>query len=97
MSTGSYPPHRKTSATDAGGPWWRRALASRILKPLSLLQVATLAAFAAVTFISILMLHHETEDYFIPLPSYLASIKVAVPPAAIFLATYVFAFLTAPH
>jgi tetratricopeptide (TPR) repeat protein len=40
------------------------------------------------------MLHHETEDYFIPLPSYLASIKVAVPPAAIFLATYVFAFLT---
>jgi tetratricopeptide (TPR) repeat protein len=67
---------------------------SRVLNPLGLLQLSTLIAFAIVTVISILLLHHETEDYFTPLSSYLASIKVAVPPAAIFLGTYVIAFVT---
>jgi tetratricopeptide (TPR) repeat protein len=69
-------------------------LVDRVLTTLGILQLATLTAFAATIFISILVLHHETEDYFIPLPSYLASIKVAVPPIAIFLVTYVFAFIT---
>ncbi|MBV8189340.1 MAG: tetratricopeptide repeat protein [Alphaproteobacteria bacterium] len=67
---------------------------SRVLDPLGLLQLSTLIAFAIVTVTSILLLHHETEDYFTPLSSYLASIKLAIPPAAIFLGTYVIAFVT---
>jgi hypothetical protein len=86
----------KTKAIGLTGDmwWWNSALLSRILNPLSILQVATLVTLAAVTFVTILLLHHQTEDYFTPLPSYLASIKVAVPPAVIFFATYAFAFVT---
>ena len=86
---------RQTSFPGPGNePWWRNALISSICSRLGIYQLGTLAALAAVVFVSILLVHHQTEDYFTPLPSYLSSIKVAVPPAAIFVATYLFAFVT---
>src|SRR6202023_2039096 len=69
-------------------------ITQRVLTRLGVIQLLTLAAIAALIFMSVLVLHHQTDDYFTPLPSYLASIKVAVPPAVIFVVTYVFAFVT---
>jgi hypothetical protein len=67
---------------------------ARLRTPLAIFQMLTLAALALVIFVSVLLLHHETDDYFTSLPSYLSSIKIVVPPAAIFLFTYAFAFVT---
>src|SRR3954469_9772717 len=63
------------------------------MTPLGIAQLVTLG-FAAISLIaSILWLHHQTSDYFIPLPAYLQSIKIAVPPVAFFVGTYAIAFL----
>jgi tetratricopeptide (TPR) repeat protein len=71
-----------------------RSVLARLRTPLAIFQMLTLAALALVIFVSVLLLHHETDDYFTSLPSYLSSIKIVVPPAAIFLFTYAFAFVT---
>jgi tetratricopeptide (TPR) repeat protein len=70
---------------------WRKA--SQRLTLLGIVQLITLTLMLASLIAAVLWLHHQTADYFIPLPSYLQSIKVALPPAAIFVATYAIAFL----
>jgi tetratricopeptide (TPR) repeat protein len=63
------------------------------LRALGMVQLLTLAAMVGSLLVAVLWLHHQTSDYFTPLPSYLQSFKVALPPAAVFAATYVIAFL----
>lgn len=63
------------------------------LTPLGIAQLVTLGLAVVTLIASVLWLHHQTSDYFIPLPAYLQSIKIAVPPAALFIGTYAIAFL----
>lgn len=66
----------------------------RALSLLGILQIATLASVVMVVVSLAVVLWHQTDDYFMPLPNYLSSIKIALPPLAIFLASYVIAFVT---
>lgn len=64
------------------------------LGTLGTLQLGVIAAAAAALIATLVVLHHQTEDYFTPITSYLSSVKVAFPPAALFLGSYAIAFLT---
>lgn len=59
----------------------------RALSLLGILQIATLASVVMVVVSLAVVLWHQTDDYFMPLPNYLSSIKIALPPLAIFLAS----------
>ncbi len=67
---------------------------SRLISPLGLTQVATLLSLIILVFCVVIYIRHMTEDYFIPLDSYLLSLKIALPPAAIFATTYILAVVT---
>jgi len=76
------------------GRFFATRFSFEFLTPLSAMQLVCLAAFGLVLLLSILLLHHQTTDYFTPVTVYLSSIKIAIPPAAIFLFTYLFAFVS---
>ena len=66
----------------------------RVFSRLGLLQIATLLSLAIIIGDFAVIAWHQTDDYFTPLPAYLGSFKVALPPAAIFAASYAIAFVT---
>jgi tetratricopeptide (TPR) repeat protein len=67
---------------------------ARIFSRLGLIQITTLVALIGLVLSLAIYLHHETDDYFIPIETYLQSLKIALPPAVIFGTTYIIAFVT---
>ncbi|MGH3640360.1 MAG: hypothetical protein ACRDUX_15185 [Mycobacterium sp.] len=61
---------------------------------LAALQVLALLAVAVLGICLLLLYRHQTEDYFIDAWAYLASIRIAVPPLLVLIASYAYAVLT---
>src|SRR2546421_1644682 len=72
---------------------WSSAIRSRLFTSLGLLQLATLCALVILIMLSILVLRHASDDYFVPLVEHLQSLKIAFPPIVAFFATYLIAFV----
>jgi len=60
---------------------------------LSTLQIASMSLAVLLTLSLVALYHHFTEDYFVPLPEYLGSIKLAAPPLFILFSSYLMTFL----
>src|SRR5205823_6580515 len=63
---------------------WSSAIRSRLFTSLGLLQLATLCALVILIMLSILVLRHASDDYFVPLVEHLQSLKIAFPPIVAF-------------
>ncbi len=60
---------------------------------LACLQIISITLMVVPVLVSILLFHHQTDDYFIDIWKYLSSIKLAFPPLLLLLSGYILAFL----
>ncbi|MGY2340240.1 tetratricopeptide repeat protein [Pseudomonas sp. SDO5532_S415] len=65
----------------------------RIDLRLSVLQLGSMLVAVVLTVVLVALYHHLTEDYYIPLPEYLGSIKLVAPPMLVLISSYVLTFL----
>ena len=69
-------------------------IVERLMTKLGLMQSMTILAVTVMMIVGVLLIHHQTDDYFMPLPVYLSSIKISIPPIALFILSYVSAFIS---
>lgn len=74
--------------------WIENKLGRSLDWSLAALQIVTIGSVVGVLIFSIALYHHYSDDYIVNFADYLLSIKIAIPPIAVFFSTYVVALLT---